>query len=70
MTGKEIYANTTNVAAEQVLFTINHRLDLFIALVEGYRGVLLMLPAHTFEGCKEDITLYCRLKELDAVLLY
>lgn len=52
-------AATTNYK-EEVLFTINYRTDLTTACVMRYRGVLYDITRiDTFEGYKEDLTLYC-----------
>lgn len=43
-----------------MLFTINYRTDLTTACVVRYRGVLYDITCiDTFEGYKEDLTLYC-----------
>ena len=63
LSGKEIYANATTIATEQVLFTVNYRPDVTPAHVIRYKGALYDITrVDTFEGYKDDITLYCRLR--------
>ena len=63
LSGKEIYANFTKIPEEQVLFTVNYRDDITTAHVVRYRGVLYDITRiDTFEGYKDDITLYCKLR--------
>lgn len=69
LSGKEVFAAaTTNykeevlftIYKEEVLFTINYRTDITTACVVRYRGVLYDITRiDTFEGYKEDLTLYC-----------
>lgn len=43
-----------------MLFTINYRTDITTAHVVRYKGVLYDITrVDTFEGYKEDLTLYC-----------
>lgn len=63
LSGKEIYANATTVAVEQVLFTINWRDDVDSACVIRFRGVLYdVTRVDTFEGYREDLTVYARVR--------
>lgn len=56
----EIFAAATTNYKKDVLFTINYRKDLTTAHVVRYRGVLYDITRiDTFEGYKEDLTLYC-----------
>ena len=60
LSGKEVFAAATTNYKEEVLFTINYRTDLTTACVVRYRGVLYDITRiDTFEGYKEDLTLYC-----------
>jgi len=62
LSGKEIYANATTIATEQVLFTINYRPDITTRHVVRFKGDLYDITrVDVFEGYKEDMTLYCRL---------
>jgi len=64
LSGKEIYANATTIATEQVLFTINHRPDITTRHVVRYRGALYNITrVDVFEGYRGDIMLYCKLYE-------
>ncbi len=66
LSGKEIYANATAIAAEQVIFTINHRTDVSTANVVRFKGILYdIIRVDVFEGYKGDITLYCKLQGAD-----
>ena len=56
---KEYYGVTTQVQ-EEVLFQIGYRADLTTNYVVKFRGVEYeILRIDTFEGYKEDLTLYC-----------
>lgn len=60
LSGKEVFAAATTSYKEEVLFTINHRMDITTAHVVRYKGVLYDITrVDTFEGYKEDLTLYC-----------
>lgn len=60
LSGKEVFAAATTNYKEEVLFTINYRTDITPAHVVRYRDVLYDITRiDTFEGYKEDITLYC-----------
>ena len=64
LSGKEIHASNTTIAAEQVLFTINHRTDVTTTHVVRYRDDLYDITrVDVYEGYREDITLYCRLRK-------
>lgn len=60
LSGKEVFAAATTNYKEEVLFTINYRKDITTAHVVRYKGVLYDITrVDTFEGYKEDLTLYC-----------
>ena len=60
LSGKEVFAAATTNYKEEVLFTINYRTDITPAHVVRYRDVLYDITRiDTFEGYKEDLTLYC-----------
>lgn len=60
LSGKEVFAAATTNYKEEVLFTVNYRTDITPAHVVRYRGVLYDITRiDTFEGYKEDLTLYC-----------
>lgn len=60
LSGKEVFAAAPTNYREEVLFTINYRTDLTTAHVVRYNGVLYDITRiDTFEGYKEDLTLYC-----------
>ena len=60
LSGKEVFAAATTNYKEEVLFTINYRTDLTTAHVVRYKGILYDITRiDTFEGYKEDLTLYC-----------
>ena len=60
LSGKEAFAAATINYKEEVLFTINYRTDITTACVVRYRGVLYDITRiDTFEGYKEDLSLYC-----------
>lgn len=60
LSGKEVFAAATTNYKEEVQFTINYRADLTTAHVVRYNGVLYDITRiDTFEGYKEDLTLYC-----------
>ena len=61
LSGKERFAAATVISEEEVLFTINYRADITTAHVIQYKGKLYDITrVDTFEGYKEDITLYCK----------
>jgi len=63
LSSKEIYANATTIATEQVLFTVSYRPGITTVYVVRFRGVLYDITrVDVFEGYKGDISLYCRLK--------
>jgi len=59
---KEYYGVITQVE-EQVLFQISYRTDITTANVITYKGVDYEITRiDTFEGYKEDLVLYCKVK--------
>jgi len=63
LSGKEIYRGGAVHVDEQVLFTVNFRPDITTAHVVRFRGVLYDITrVDVFEGYKEDLTLYCKLR--------
>ena len=55
----EVFAAATINYKEEVLFTINYRTDITTAHVVRYNGILYDIArVDTFEGYKEDLTLY------------
>jgi SPP1 family predicted phage head-tail adaptor len=66
LSGKEIYANATTTAVEQVMFIVNYRADLSTAFVVRFKEVLYDITrVDVYEGYKGDITLYCKLRGAD-----
>lgn len=60
LSGKEVFAAATTNYKEEVLFVVNYRTDLTTAHVVRYKGILYDITRiDTFEGYKEDLTLYC-----------
>lgn len=60
LSGKEVFAAATINYKGEVLFTINYRSDITTAHVVRYKGVLYDITrVDTFEGYKEDLSLYC-----------
>ena len=63
LSGKEIFAAAAYRYDEEVLFTINYRNDITAACYVEYNGVKYNVNRiDTFEGYKQDITLYCKRK--------
>lgn len=63
LSGKEIFAAAAYRYDEEVLFTINYRNDITTACFVEYNGVKYNVNRiDTFEGYKQDITLYCKRK--------
>ena len=63
LSGKEIYANATTVATEQVLFVVNWRDGLDTGLLVRFRERLYdVTRVDGFEGYKADVGLYCKLR--------
>ena len=63
LSGKEIFAAAAYRYDEEVLFTINYRDDLTTACFVEHKGVRYSVTRiDTFEGYKQDITLYCKRK--------
>lgn len=64
LSGKEVFAAATVNYKEEVLFQVNYRTDLTTANVIQYNGRLYNITRiDTFEGYKQDLTLYCTLKK-------
>lgn len=64
LSGKEVFAAATVNYKEEVLFQVNYRTDLTMANVIRYNGKLYNITRiDTFEGYKQDLTLYCTLKK-------
>ena len=60
LSGKEVFAAATVNYKEEVLFQVNYRTDLTTANVIRYNGRLYNITRiDTFEGYKQDLTLYC-----------
>jgi len=63
LSGKEIYAAMTVQAVEEVQFVINWRADITTRHVVRYNGALYDITrVDTFEGYKQDLIVYCRLR--------
>lgn len=61
LSGKEIFAAAAYRYDEELLFTINYRAGLTTACFVEYGGVKYSVTRiDTFEGYKQDITLYCK----------
>ncbi len=59
---KELYGTVTQVE-EEALFIINYRTDITTNNTVRYRGVEYEITRiDTFEGYKQDLTLYCKRK--------
>ena len=64
LSGKEVFAAATVNYKEEVLFQVNYRTDLTTANAIQYNGRLYNITRiDTFEGYKQDLTLYCTLKK-------
>lgn len=64
LSGKEVFAAATVNYKEEVLFQVNYRTDLTTANMVRYNGTLYNITRiDTFEGYKEDLTLYCVAKK-------
>lgn len=62
--GKEVFAAATVNYKEEVQFQVNHRTDLTTANMVLYNGMPYNITRiDTFEGYKEDLTLYCVAKK-------
>ena len=60
LSGKEVFVAATTNYKEEVLFQINYRAAITSTHVVRYKGVLYDITRiDTFEGYKEDLTLYC-----------
>ena len=63
LSGKEIYAAMSVQATEEVLFVINYRTNITTAHIVRFRGVDYDITrVDTFEGYKQDLTLYAKRK--------
>ncbi|NLU24715.1 MAG: phage head closure protein [Clostridiales bacterium] len=63
LSGKEVFAAATTNYKEEVLFQISYRADITTAHIIRFHGVLYEITRlDTFEGYKEDLTLYCKRK--------
>lgn len=64
LSGKEVFAAATVNYKEEVLFQVNYRTDLTTTNMVRYNGTLYNITRiDTFEGYKEDLTLYCVAKK-------
>jgi SPP1 family predicted phage head-tail adaptor len=62
--GAEIHANDATFPAEDVQFIINWRADITTRHVVRFRGTLYDITRiDTFEGYKEDLTVYGKRRE-------
>ena len=60
LSGKEVFAAASINYKEDVLFTVNYRTDITTDHVVRYNGILYDITrVDTFEGYKENLTLYC-----------
>ena len=63
LSGKEVFAAATTNYKEEVLFQISYRADITTAHIIHFHGVQYEITRiDTFEGYKEDLTLYCKRK--------
>ncbi|WP_455759476.1 phage head closure protein [Cloacibacillus evryensis] len=63
LSGKEVYAAMSVQAVEEVLFTVNYRSDITARHIVRFRGVDYDITrVDTFEGYKQDLTLYAKRK--------
>ena len=63
LSGKEVYAAMSVQATEEVLFVINYRTNITTAHIVRFRGVDYDITRiDTFEGYKQDLTLYAKRK--------
>lgn len=61
LSGKEIYAAMSIQTVEEVQFVINWRDDITTRHIIRFRGVDYDITrVDTFEGYKQDLTLYCK----------
>jgi len=62
LSGEEYYAAAAIQVTEEVLFRINWRDDIDTSAVVKFRGTYYEITRiDTFEGYKEDISLFCKL---------
>ena len=63
LSGKERFTGYATVAEEEALFLISYRTDITTAHIIRYRGIDYNITRiDTFEGYKEDLTLYAKRK--------
>lgn len=63
LSGKEVFAAATINYKEEVLFQIGYRADITTAHIIRFHGIQYEITRlDTFEGYKEDLTLYCKRK--------
>lgn len=63
LSGKERFTGYATVAEEEALFQISYRTDITTAHIIRYRGIDYNITRiDTFEGYKEDLTLYAKRK--------
>ena len=61
LSGKEVYAAMSVQATEEVQFVINWRDDITTRHIVRYKGVdYYITRVDTFEGYKQDLTLYAK----------
>ena len=61
LSGKEVYAAMSVQATEEVLFIIGYRTGITTAHIVRFRGVDYDITrVDTFEGYKQDLTLYAK----------
>ena len=68
LSGSEFYASAMVNAAEEVVFTVNHRTDVTTEMLVEYGGKFYvsfpLFPSYVidnYEGYTDDISLYCKL---------
>lgn len=60
--GSEFYASAMVNAAEEVVFTVNHRTDVTTEMLVEYGGKFYDIKRiDNYEGYTDDISLYCKL---------
>lgn len=61
LSGKEFFAAATVNATEDVLFTVNHRVDIDTDMLVEYAGKYYQITRiDNHEGYKTDLDLYCK----------
>lgn len=62
LSGSEFYASAMVNAAEEVVFTVNHRTDVTTEMLVEYGGKFYDIKRiDNYEGYTDDISLYCKL---------